>query len=342
LRSKTRTLTLNKITNLNQIPDWNYDGSSTYQADTENSEVILKPVSFYKDPFRGHNNILVMCETYKWTDTSFTELKPCSSNFRYWAKKVFDDVKAEKPWFGIEQEYTIVKQNTEFETEVHGWPEQGFPGGQGPYYCSVGANSAFGRDLSDMHYKACLYAGIKISGTNAEVMPGQWEYQVGPCEGIEIGDHMWVSRFLLLRAAEELELAISFDVKLFPDWNGSGCHTNYSTETMRQGTGGMQYITDMMKKFSAKHKLHCKVYGEDNFKRLTGHHETSSMESFSFGVGNRAASFRIPSQVKAANGKGYIEDRRPGSCIDPYVVGAMVCDTSLIPDDKSYSGGLLK
>ena len=181
-----------------------------------------------------------------------------------------------------------------------------------------------------MHYKACLYAGIKISGTNAEVMPGQWEYQVGPCLGIEIGDHIWVSRYLLGRVCESFGLAVSFEPKLFPDWNGSGCHTNYSTKTMREGTGGMKYIDDMMKCFEAKHALHMKLYGEGNAKRLTGHHETSSATKFSYGAGNRAASFRIPTSTAAANGKGYIEDRRPASNIDPYIVGAVILSTSCL------------
>ena len=166
-------------------------------------------------------------------------------------------------------------------------------------------------------------------------MPGQWEYQVGPVEGIAIGDHIWMSRYLLQRVAEDFNVDISFAPKLFEDWNGSGCHTNFSTKTMRAGTGGMEYINDMMAKFAAKHKDHIRLYGDDNQKRLTGIHETSSMDKFSFGVGNRAASFRIPTSVMHANGKGYIEDRRPASNIDPYLVGAMLVDSGVLAESLS-------
>lgn len=161
-------------------------------------------------------------------------------------------------------------------------------------------------------------------------MPGQWEYQVGPCLGIEIGDHMWMSRYLLGRVCESFSLAVSFEPKLFPDWNGSGAHSNFSTKIMREGSGGMKYIDDMMKCFEAKHLLHMKLYGEGNDKRLTGKHETSSMSKFSYGAGNRAASFRIPTSTVAANGKGYIEDRRPASNIDPYIVAAVILSTACL------------
>jgi glutamine synthetase len=253
------------------------------------------------------------------------------------AKKVFDDAKAtaEKPWFGIEQEYTLVGTKTKFTTWPLGWPHNGYPGPQGPYYCSVGANNCFGRAIADAHYRACLYAGIKVSGTNAEVMPGQWEYQVGPVEGIAIGDHLWMSRYILGRIAEDFNVTISFAPKLFEDWNGSGCHTNFSTETMRDGNEGMAYINTMMEKFSAKHLDHIKLYGEDNQKRLTGIHETSSISKFSYGVGNRAASFRVPTSTAHSNGKGYVEDRRPASNIDPYLVAAMLVDTGVIDESKS-------
>lgn len=334
LRAKCKTLD-KKVTCLADLPEWNYDGSSTYQATTENSEVILKPVAYFRDPFRQGDNVIVLAEGFVWEDGKFEKLIPNNTNFRHYAKQIWDAVEHEETWYGIEQEYTLLGTLTKFTTWPLGWPSNGYPGPQGPYYCSVGAANCFGRIIADMHYKACLYAGVNISGTNAEVMPGQWEYQVGPCKGISIGDHMWISRYLLGRIAEDYNVDVSFSPKLFSDWNGSGCHTNFSTKTMREGTGGMKYIEDMMAKLGAKHKLHLTLYGEGNEKRLTGHHETSSMDSFSYGVGNRAASVRIPTSTAAANGKGYIEDRRPASNIDPYIVGAILADSCLLAETKA-------
>jgi glutamine synthetase len=263
MRAKCRTLQA-PVTSLDDIPTWNFDGSSCYQATTENSEVILRPAAYFPDPFRGGDNILVLCESYAWEDTTYQKLVPANSNFRAFAKPIFDAAAGERPWYGIEQEYTILENKNRFEIKPYGWPTGGFPGNQGPYYCSVGGNTTFGRTIADAHYKCCLYAGITISGTNAEVMPGQWEYQVGPCEGITIGDHLWMSRYLLMRCAEEFSLVISFEPKLFTDWNGSGCHTNFSTQTMRDGTKGMQYIEDMMTRFEARHELHMSMYGVGN------------------------------------------------------------------------------
>jgi glutamine synthetase len=180
LRSKCKTLD-KKVTSIADLPEWNYDGSSTYQATTENSEVILKPVAYFRDPFRQGDNVIVLAEGFVWADGKFEKLIPNNTNFRHYAKQIWDAVEHEETWYGIEQEYTLLGTLTKFTTWPLGWPSNGYPGPQGPYYCSVGAANCFGRIIADMHYKACLYAGVNISGTNAEVMPGQWEYQVGPC-----------------------------------------------------------------------------------------------------------------------------------------------------------------
>lgn len=283
---------------------------------------------------------MVMCETFMWEDTTYQKLVPSNTNFRHFATQIWDANTDEEPWYGIEQEYQMLTGLGKFNVHPLGWPKDGYPGPQGPYYCSVGASNCFGRIIADSHYKACLYAGIKISGTNAEVAPGQWEYQVGPCLGVEVGDHINMARYLLQRCAEDYGIDISIAPKLFPEWNGSGCHTNFSTKTMRGGEKGMEYIENMMKKFDAKHKLHIELYGDDNDLRLTGHHETSSCEQFSYGVGNRAASFRIPTSTVAANGKGYIEDRRPASNIDPYIVSSIIYDTAVL--EKSLAGPMLE
>lgn len=313
MRSKTKTLD-SMPTSIKDLPDWNYDGSSTNQAPGSDSEVIIKPAAIFKDPFRGGDNILVMCDTYTPDGT------PLPTNKRANAKVNFDKDLASEPWFGIEQEYTL------FEADGRtplGWPQGGFPGPQGPYYCSAGTDCSFGRAIADAHYKCCLFSGVTISGINAEVMAGQWEYQVGPCTGIDSGDHLWISRYLMIRVCEQYGVNVSFDPKPMPgDWNGAGCHCNYSTKAMREA-GGFKIIIDAVEKMGKKHQEHIDVYGEGNERRLTGAHETAHIGEFSYGVANRGASVRIPRETERL-GYGYFEDRRPSSNMDPYVVTSKI------------------
>jgi len=319
LRSKTTTVS-KPVKDLSDLRVWDFDGSSTEQAPGDNSDVYLRPAAIFKDPFRGGDNILVLAETYNNDGT------PNRTNFRHHAAKVMEQAKESKPWFGLEQEYTL------FGTDDRplGWPVGGFPGPQGPYYCGFGTGKVVARDVIEAHYRACLYAGINISGINAEVMPSQWEFQVGPCEGIEMGDHLWMARYLLVRVAEMWSIKVSFHPKPLRqgDWNGAGCHTNYSTLAMRE-KGGMKHIEEAIEKLARRHQEHISVYGEDNELRLTGKHETASITAFSSGVANRGASVRIPRHV-AAQGFGYLEDRRPASNIDPYRVTAAVVETTVL------------
>lgn len=320
-RSKARTLYLKNKHNviLNDIPIWNFDGSSTGQAEGNNSEVILKPVSIFRDPFRDPDGIIVLCSCYD------SNHNPLSSNHRHDAEKVFETTKQYEPWFGLEQEYVFYDNKTK---RPLGWELSKDPEPQGKYYCSAGADRCFGRDIVEQHYRMCLDIGITISGINGEVMPGQWEYQVGPVEGIDACDQLWIARYIMNRIAESHGVYVDLSSKpMKGDWNGSGCHTNFSTNEMRD-EGGLSIIYGAMEKLSKKHREHIEVYG-DNKERLTGKHETSSIDKFTYGVADRTASIRIPLQTHKDK-KGYFEDRRPAANIDPYLVLSKLLTTILL------------
>jgi glutamine synthetase len=320
LRSKTKVLD-NEVTDIKEVSIWNYDGSSTAQAVGTDSEVMIIPRALYNDPFRGNPHKIVLCETQKPNGTYL------ENSHRHWAKEQFDMKLDEVPWFGLEQEYFIIDPKTK---EPLGYNKNDT---QGQFYCSAGAENSFGRIVSEEHLKACIYAGIQISGTNAEVAPGQWEYQIGPCTGIDQGDQLWVSRYLLIRIAEKHGVSIDITPKpLKGDWNGSGCHANYSTLDMRQGCGdktGLDFINEAIEKLSKKHMEHMEVYGEDNAERMSGQHETAGFDKFSIGIANRGRSVRIGNET-INDKQGYFEDRRPGSNCDPYLVTGMLFKTTML------------
>ncbi|OAE23439.1 hypothetical protein AXG93_961s1390 [Marchantia polymorpha subsp. ruderalis] len=321
MRSKARTLP-GPVKSPEELPRWNYDGSSTGQAPGKDSEVILYPQAIFKDPFRRGDNILVICDCYT------PQGQPIPTNKRAAAAKIFSQVEVsnEEPWYGLEQEYTLLQKEVKWPL---GWPIGGYPGPQGPYYCGIGVDKAWGRDIVDAHYKACLYAGIQIGGINGEVMPGQWEFQVGPALGITAGDQLWAARYILERITEIAGVVLSLDPKpVEGDWNGAGCHTNFSTKSMRR-EGGFRVIKDAIEKLEKRHKAHIAAYGEGNERRLTGKHETASMNTFSWGVANRGASIRVGRDTEA-EGKGYFEDRRPASNMDPYIVTSMIAETTIL------------
>ena len=322
LRCKTKVVN-GMVHSVDDLSDWNYDGSSTAQAAGEDSEVIMKPRALFCDPFRGEHHKMVLCDTYT------PKGEPLENNNRVWAKSVFDAKLEEEPWFGLEQEYFLIDPVTQ---NPLGFDEHKT---QGQFYCSVGAENAFGRTIAERHLAACVHAGIKISGINAEVAPGQWEFQIGPCVGIEEGDHLWMARYLLERVAEMHGVSVNIDAKpLKGDWNGSGCHTNYSTKNMREGTDektGLMFIEEAVEKLSLKHKEHMDVYGTGNDERMTGAHETASYDTFSHGIANRGASVRIGNE-NYKNQKGYFEDRRPSSNCDPYLVTGMIFKTTCVDE----------
>ena len=298
-------------------PIWAFDGSSTWQAETGDSDRKLKPVRVVMDPMRGYRDILVLCEVMNMDGS------PHVSNSRARLRAAVERYKDQEPLVGIEQEYTLFGVNG----RPYGWPpsdEEMAP--QGGYYCAVGTTNVYGRDLIEKHMDACLRAGLKLYGINSEVMASQWEFQIGTSDPLEVADHLWLGRWLLHRLGECYYAVVSFSPKPKEgDWNGAGAHTNFSTKAMRE-EGGLEQIMEACVRLEQRHLEHMKVYGEGNDKRLTGKHETCDINTFRYGVGHRGASIRIPAPVAEA-GRGYLEDRRPAANMDPYLVCVAILET---------------
>ena len=312
LRSKTK-IEKEFSGKLGDLPNWAFDGSSTEQAPGGSSDCVLKPVFVVPDPQR-RDAYLVMCEVLNADET------PHASNGRATIEDDDNDF-----WFGFEQEYFL------WDTETNkplGFPDGGFPGPQGPYYCGVGASNAFGRPIVEEHLDACLDAGLNVEGINAEVASGQWEFQIFSKGAKEAGDQIWIARYLLERIGEKYGVSVNWHCKPLGnlDWNGSGMHANFSNSTLRNA-GKKEIFEKVCEAFRPVIKEHIAVYGADNHLRLTGKHETASIDEFTYGVSDRGASIRIPISSVQRGWKGYLEDRRPNSAADPYKVAARIIKT---------------
>ena len=299
---------------LEECPMWCFDGSSTNQAEGNASDCLLKPVAIYPDPDRS-NAFLVMTEVMNADGT------PHATNGRATINDDDNDF-----WFGFEQEYFLWDVDTQLPP---GFPHGGFPAPQGPYYCSVGAANTFGRDCVEEHFDICLEAGLNVEGINAEVAAGQWEFQCFAKGAKQAGDEIWVARYLLERTGEKYGYAINYHPKPLgdTDWNGSGMHANFSNGAMRD-LGDETVFTKICEEFGKNIERHISVYGADNDQRLTGKHETQSINEFSYGVSDRGASIRIPIGTVEDGWKGRLEDRRTSSNADPYKVAAAIIKTT--------------
>lgn len=311
LRSKTKVLKGN-FGRVNDIPIWSFDGSSTNQAEGSSSDCMLKPVRVYPHPAGEENSSLVLCEVWNVDNT------PHKTNRRHDLDLTLTYLDSNPvEWVGFEQEYTLYQYGIPY-----GWPDIGEPAEQGDYYCGRNA----GEDIALEHLNACISSGISIAGINSEVMLGQWEYQIGAGSSLHMSDDLWVARWLMEKIAAEHDAEVSLDPKpVKGDWNGAGCHTNFSTRKMREA-GGIKLILEACKDLEKVHKEHMEVYGEGNERRLTGLHETQEIDTFSWAVSDRGASVRIPWQVDK-DGKGYLEDRRPSANCDPYKVSKKLIQT---------------
>jgi glutamine synthetase len=304
LRSKVKVCDLDSWS-IETLPEWSFDGSSTKQAEGHFSDCILKPVRVYENPLNKGTirSLFVLCEVMNPDGT------PHETNTRAKIGKEQVDL-----WFGFEQEYTIMKDGRPL-----GFPDNGYPEPQGKYYCGVGNGQVHGREFVDKHMEYCIKANIDITGTNAEVLLGQWEYQVFSKGKLKAGDDLWMSRYILQQMSEDYGFKIEFHPKpVQGDWNGSGLHCNFSTDRMRN-EGGEEYFKNIFRAFDVRHEQHIENYGSDNHLRLTGKHETQSIDKFSWGVSDRGSSIRVP-LATAKEWKGYVEDRRPASNGDPYKI----------------------
>jgi glutamine synthetase len=324
LRGKTQIKEFASFPSLEQLPLWGFDGSSTMQAEGRSSDCVLKPVAVYPDGQRT-DGVLVMCEVVMPDGKT-----PHPSNKR---ATILDDPGA---WFGFEQEYFFYKDGRPL-----GFPASGYPAPQGPYYTGVGYKNVgdIARKMVEEHLEACLAAGINHEGINAEVAKGQWEFQIFGKGSKKAADEMWMARYLMLRLTEKYGVDIEFHCKPLgdTDWNGSGMHANFSTTYLRE-KGGKEYFESLMKAFEDARADHIAVYGPDNHLRLTGKHETASIDSFSYGVADRGASIRVPHSFVNNGYKGYLEDRRPNSQGDPYQIASQILKTiASVPTDAKVS-----
>tara|TARA_R110000868_G_scaffold26777_12_gene102779 strand:- start:803 stop:1837 length:1035 start_codon:yes stop_codon:yes gene_type:complete len=316
LRSKTKMYQSSKKTNvvkLEELPMWSYDGSSTKQAEGNKSDCLLKPVRLKRDPQRK-DAYLVMCEVLN------PDGSPHETNTRHLIPDM--DTTDEEVWYGFEQEYTLIGENG----LPLGFPDKGNPDPQGKYYCGVGTRSVNGREIAEQHLDVCLSAGLNLTGINAEVLLGQWEYQILGKGAKQGADDLWLTRYLLHRICEQHGVHVEFHPKpVEGDFNGSGLHTNFSNKKMRE-VGGKGYILDICNILKDRHDDFIKDYGSGNELRLTGEHETADIHTFSVGESDRGASIRIPVGLVNDGWKGYLEDRRPSSNADPYKITKLLSE----------------
>jgi glutamine synthetase len=311
LRSKTTIKEFDTFPTLEELPMWGFDGSSTRQAEGHSSDCGLKPVAIYPDSTRK-NGALVMAEVM------LPNGDPHPTNAR---ATILDDPGS---WFGFEQEYFLYQHGRPL-----GFPQEGYPAPQGEYYTGVGYKNVgdIAREIVEAHLDLCLDAGINHEGINAEVAKGQWEFQIFGKGSKKAADEMWVARYLLERLCERYDVDVVWHCKpIKGDWNGSGMHCNFSTEYMRT-KGGKEYFESLMAAFDKYKNEHIAVYGPDNHLRLTGLHETQSIDKFNYGIANRGASIRVPHSFVNNGYKGYLEDRRPNSAGDPYKIASRILQT---------------
>jgi len=330
------------------IPYWSYDGSSTGQANTSNSEVLLQPIYVVDHPFLNNKDtldkmksisLLVLCNTLNCsitTQDTKIETKQTEDNYIQQAMDIYNtkpllDV---DPWFGLEQEFFLFSKQTlkPYKWEYYQTHRDTL---DGEFYCGVNRSTHEESKIMKEFLYVCLSIGLKLSGINQEVECTQWEYQIGPTKGIETAHQMVIAKYILLQICEKYDVYPVFHPKPIKtkekEWNGSGCHVNISTSRTRttknetknetnNETYGLDEIYRIISNMEKNHSECIEQYcGKNNHLRLTGKNETSNPKECTHSIGGRDTSIRIPYQTYIDK-KGYFEDRRPGADIDYYKI----------------------
>ena len=293
---------IQSLMNVSLYPNWNCNGK---HLGDEVSEIIIHPVFVSLDPFKKAPNVLILCDTYN------LDGNPTKYNNRYSVNKLFNKHENLKCLFGFEQEFHIMKLGDNFTLLPNKTMIKGEPVKATKYYCSNGSMNAFGRNLVNRAVTLALEAGLSCGGYNSACGPAQWEIQIGPVQyGVCAADHLILLRFILSRLSENLDIHISLLPKPSEDIDSiSYCHTNFSTESMRD-SNGYTHIQNSIEKLKQTHSRDLEIYGKTDIE---------IHNNFTTDVTNRNVSVRIPTESKK-NNKGYFEDRRPLSNCDPYLV----------------------
>ncbi len=303
LRSKDKIHNLSKKgpPQLKDVPGWNFDGSSTKQAATERSDMLLKPVKIISDPTLP-DTFLVMCEV------NSPNGRPHDSNRRSLLHSF-----PKTNWFYLEPEFFLTQDGLPLGVKSKKLPKQG------EFYCGVGTQiHPLTRKILLEATRLCLKARLSITGNNIEVAPGQIEIQIGSKEGAaDAGDSLCLAKYILIRQAEEYGITVNFHPKPWKSINGSGMHINFSTHKMRE-VGGKQLFDRVIGSFEKNHEYLVSHCGFDNNLRMTGKHETANINEFSSGVSDRGATIRIAPET-AKEWKGRLEYRLPNPYGDPYL-----------------------
>jgi len=323
LRQKTATLD-SFPSDVSELKIWNFDGSSTGQASGNYSDVLLRPVAFFRDPFRRGNHILVFCECLR------EDGNPHPNDARRPLAQTIESCQEKDPLFVLEQQYTML----DLKHRPLGWPQpSGFPSATGDSYCGIGADRSFGRDIAEAHISACLFAGVKIEGMRGGLMPGQWAFRIGPGSGVEVADHLWVARFILHQVAEQFGVVISIHPNPVAKISTSFLPVYLATKEIREEKG-LKAAEEAAKRLRETHESYQEIFRREQGREFSIEFSRELSRDFSRDLSRDFSRADLDPrdlvrarEVPESWGSKYLEDGRPASNCDPYVLIQKIAET---------------